>query len=191
MQKYEIEMKVLLTKEQYENLQKELPKKFKQIKKETTHTHIFLHNLNDIRLRHTDKKWELVHKIGESTDTTRPETITSLNSKDEFNNLLNLFKILKLEQYPSWKKHETIFIQQHNNYKYTISLQEIKDFAHILEVEFMSNKDDSNIHIPNIKQIIKNLGLEPIDKEKFNQKINNYIDKYHKNKSEKHNFYKK
>jgi uncharacterized protein YjbK len=50
---YEIELKSLLTKEQYEQLSKILPEKMKKINEETIHTTRY--RPGDIRLRHSDK----------------------------------------------------------------------------------------------------------------------------------------
>ncbi|MDQ7780680.1 MAG: PAS domain S-box protein, partial [Planctomycetota bacterium] len=60
----------------------------------------------------------------------------------------------------------------------SLSLQDIPNFAYILEAEVMS--DEPDMHIPNLKRLISSLGCEPIEPEEFKEKINEYIKKYSK-----------
>lgn len=172
---YEIEIKALLTEEQYNRLSKELSQKMKIINSEVLHTHKFVHNQNDIRLRHSDKKFELVNKNGESTDISRQETTIPLSSKNEIDNIIKLFKTLNFEQHPSWITHKQEYEYNFKGFTYNISIQKIIDFYNILEVEFQSNSDDSSIHKQNMIEIIKSFGLEPIDSKDFKEKIKDYI----------------
>ena len=60
-------------------------------------------------------------------------------------------------------------------FKYIIYLQDIKDFAYVLEVEYLSEDENSLIHERNIRSIFKRLNVEPIDPKDFNDRISRYI----------------
>lgn len=76
---------------------------------------------------------------------------------------------------PPWMVHKREFEYKLNGFTYVVCLQHIKNFAYLLEVEFLSEKDDTGLHEPNIRRIISELGCEPIEPESFSEKINNYI----------------
>ena len=76
---------------------------------------------------------------------------------------------------PPWTKHKKEFIYPYGGFEYIVCLQHIENFAKILEVEFMDQMPDIEIHEPNIREVIKQLGLEPIDSAEFIKKIDKYI----------------
>ena len=76
---------------------------------------------------------------------------------------------------PKWVKHKQEFVTQISGYNYVICLQEIENFGYLLEVERMSEVNDSEIHVPNLQQIIKGFDLEPIEPKEFQAKVRDYI----------------
>lgn len=175
---YEIEIKSLLSEEQYDSLVNKLPKIMNLLNKESLHTQKFKSNDNDIRLRHSKDKFELVHKEGFATDLTRKELTINLESRNEIDNFAKLLKSLSFTEEPSWITHRMDFEHMYDDHTYLISLQHTENFAKILEVEFIANnKDHIQFHEDKIKKIISELGCEPIEPNKFKNKISEYIKK--------------
>ena len=154
---YEIELKALLTKEQYGELIEELPKKMKRINEETVTTTRYRRNggPEDVRLRHSNKISEIVSKSGEPTFLARKEIKIPLHSKEALDHFANVFEVLGLQPDPPWTKYKTEYEIELNGFTYIVCLQHIFNFAYILEVERLSEQDDSKVHEPNIKSIIK------------------------------------
>ena len=171
---YEIELKALLSEEQYRRLYEELPQNCKLINEETIHTTRY--RPGDVRLRHSDKTLEFVCKEGDPTTICRRERRIPVSSREKLDQIAYIFEVLGVEQDPPWTKHKREFEYVYNGFAYLICLQHIERFAYILEVEFLSETPDVEPHEPNLRGIIENLGLEPIDPINFREKINKYID---------------
>lgn len=172
----EIEIKSLLSKEKYEFLKTILPQKFKKINEDSITTVRF--KPKDIRVRFSDKISELVFKDGDPTVMSRNEISIDLKDKNECHKMISLLKELGFEEDPAWLKHKQEFVCEHNGNNYTLSLQHIENFAYILEAEIIA--DNSEKHIPNLKQILSKLGCVPIDSNEFKAKINEYIKNFAK-----------
>ena len=170
---YEIELKSLLTKEQYNRLYDELPRNMKVINRETIHTTRY--RPGDVRLRHSDKTIELVGKQGDATQICRKEIKIPLASKEKMDHLAQVFALLNLQPDPPWTKHKIELEHKYNGFTYIVCLQHIENFAYVLEVEFLSPTDDSHTHEPNLRAIVKTLGCEPIEPKDFLNKISEYI----------------
>ena len=174
---YEIELKALLSEGKYKELCTKLPLQMKLINKETQHTtkYRLLDKKGDIRLRHSNNKFEIVYKDDSCTSIARNEVAISLTSKEEIDRFSKVLALLNLKADPPWTNHRQEFEYEFNGYKYNLSLQYIEKFAYILEVEFLGNKDEERIHEQNIRGIIKKLGCNPINKEEFSEMIKKYI----------------
>jgi hypothetical protein len=164
----EIEIRALLTKEKYEQLKSLLPQKFKQITEDKVTTIKF--QPPDVRIRFSDNFQEIVYKSGNSTHDSRKEISVKLNSKEDCEKMIEILRNTGLKEEPQWFQHKQEFLYDN---KYTLSLQHIKNFAYILEAEIID--EDETLHLPILKQILTNLGCEPIDKEQFKVKIEEYI----------------
>ncbi len=170
---YEIELKTLLTEEQFNRLHSELPKKMKLINTESIHTTRY--RPGDVRLRHSDKTTEIVCKDKDPTTICRKEIVIPLGSIKELEHFSQMLDLLEFKPDPPWLKHKKEFEHRMNGYSYVVCLQHIEKFAYIMEVEFLSQNDDSAIHEPNLRRIIKELGCEPIEPKDFADRINQYI----------------
>ncbi len=171
---YEIELKSLLSKEQYDRLHAELPKKMKMINEETIHTTRY--RPGDTRLRHSDKTTEIVCKEGDPTKICRKEVKIPLVSKEKLDYFAQVFDLLNMKFDPPWIKDKREFEYSVNGFNYIICLQHIHNFAYILEVEFLSDTDTSQIHEPNLRKIMAELGCEPIEPKDFSERIKQYIE---------------
>jgi adenylate cyclase class IV len=168
----EIEIKSLLTRDKYEELKGILPARFRLINSDSITTVKFR---PDVRVRYSDKLNEVVFKDGDPTHYARNEICINLGGRDDCLNMVRMFRSLGMEEEPSWKKHKQEFVLARDGNEYTLSLQHIENFAYILEAEIMS--DDAEKHIPILKDILEDLGCEPIEPADFKARINDYIRK--------------
>jgi hypothetical protein len=175
---YEIEMKALLSKAKYDELFTYLKRNFNQTNEDTIYTTRFLPN--DLRLRFSNKLFELVYKDGDATTISRKEIVIKLKSKEQ---IVFLTKILQLENYKSdapWRKHKLEFDYEYKNFIYCLCLQNIENFGYIFEVEYLSKTNDVAIHEPNIREIMTQLNCEVIEPINFKEKISEYRRLYNK-----------
>ncbi len=170
---YEIELKALLKKEQYEKLSELLQKEYTKINDDVIHSTRY--RPGDIRLRYSNRIFELVHKSGDPTCIFRKETKMSFDNKEDLDKMKDMFDELSLQTDPPWIKHKQEFEIELDGSKYTICLQDIKDFSYILEVEYLSDDENYILHERNIRSIFKKLKVEPIDPKDFNDRISRYI----------------
>jgi adenylate cyclase class IV len=170
----EIEIKSLLTKEKYEELQQNLPLKFKKINEDTITTTRF--KPKDIRIRYSEKIAEMVIKDGDPTTISRKETTINLKSKEDCHKMIEILRELGYKQDPEWTKKKEEFLLKKNNQEYTLSLQNILNFAYILEAEIITEEHNEE-HIKVLKQILKELDCEVIEPKEFKEKIEEYIKK--------------
>lgn len=171
---YEIELKSMLSQEEYNRLSSELPKKMKMINEETIHTKGYMPG--DIRLRYSDKTLEIVCKEGDPTKICRKEVKIPLSSMQQLEYFEQIFELLNMRANPPWTKDKREFEYLFNGFTYVVCLQNIHNFAHVLEVEFLSDTDTSQIHEPNLRAIIAELGCKPIDPRDFSERIRKYIE---------------
>lgn len=169
---YEIEIKSLLNKNKYDELLSFFRSEYLEINDEIIHTTRYLPN--DLRLRYSDKTFEVVYKDGTPTSICRKEIIVPLQ---DMNHLIYLEKIFLLEQYSkdrSWIKHKIEFEYPYGDYMYCLCLQHIYDFGYILEVEYINSVNDSNIHENNIREVMRKLNCKEIDSTSFTDKIHKF-----------------
>lgn len=171
---YEIELKALLSKGQYDRLYSELPQRMRMINEETIHTTRY--RPGDVRLRHSDKTLEIVCKESDPTKICRKEVRIPLASKEQLDYFTQVFDLLHMQFDPPWIKDKQEFEYPVNGFTYVVCLQHIRNFAYILEVEFLSETDTSQIHEPNLRRIVSELGCEPIEPGDFSERIMKYIE---------------
>jgi len=170
---YEIELKALLSKDQYDSLSELLNKYYVKVNDDVIHTTRY--RPGDVRLRYSNRIFELVCKDGDPTKICRKELKLSFESKDEYDKMFDIFTELKLQSDPSWIKHKQEFEYDLDGQKYIICLQDIKNFAYVLEVEILTIEPNMPLHEKNIRTIFANLKVQAIDPKEFNDKITRYI----------------
>jgi adenylate cyclase class IV len=175
---YEIELKAIFDKAKYDELDKLLngDEKFKPLNKESITTEFFKadQDKTDVRLRNSDKTIEIVCKKGLVTRSCRKEIRIPLESMDHLNHFCMIFDLLPLTKNPQTLKHKQEFLYNFNGYDYVVCLQHIENFAYLMEVEFMAEQDDSEIHEPNLLGILVEFGLKLIDDAKFLKRVEDY-----------------
>ena len=118
---------------------------------------------------------EIVCKEGDPTKICRKEIVIPVSTKNELDHYEQICILQGMEPDPPWVKHKHEFEYQLGGFTYNICIQDIKNFAYLLEVEYISEKDDSLIHEPNLRKIITDLGCDPIDPKDFSERIKRYI----------------
>ncbi len=175
---YEIELKSIFDKKKYDQLNELLNSddKYKLFNKETITTEFYKadEDKTDVRLRYSDKTIEIVTKKGLVTRCVRKEIKIPLPNKDTLDHFRYVFDLLPLTPNPKTLKHKQEFTYNFNDYDYVVCLQHIENFAYLMEVEFLAEKDDSEIHEPNLKEILNEFGLNLIEGEKFLKRVEDY-----------------
>lgn len=171
---FEIELKAILSFEQYQRLLVELPKRMQFLKKDTVYTTRY--RPGDVRLRKSSLGFELVCKQGDVTDMTRKEMCIPL-SPDQAEGISHVFDVLGFKSDPSWTQHKTAFQTKVGDFTYSVCLQHIEQFAYLLEVEHLSTHNDSAIHEPVIRTIIEQAGCKPLNPIEFSRQIEQYVQK--------------
>jgi len=170
---FEIELKALLTKDQYERLRRELPHTMRVVDEDVVHT--IRYRPGNVRLRFSGKMQEFVTKSGDPTKICSKEIVIPLESREQLDAFAESLAVLNFKPDPSWITHKQEFETQHKGRIYLISLQHIEKFAYILEVEIMCDTDESDKHELALRSIIKSLVCEPIDPRDFSDRIKQYI----------------
>ena len=170
---YEIELKALLTEQKYNELSELLLKDYFKINDDVIHSTRY--RPGDITLRFSNKIFELVQKSGDPTNIIRKETKLSFENKEDFDKMKNIFDDLKIQGDQTSIIHKQEFQIQLEDYNYIICLQDTKDFAKILKVEYLSEDENYIFHERNIRTVFKRLNVDPIDPKEFNDKITRYI----------------
>jgi CYTH domain-containing protein len=175
---FEIELKSVFDREKFDQLNELLnnSEKYKLFNKESITTHFYKADADktDVRLRHSDETIELVCKKGLVTRICRKEIKIPLSSMDKLEHLQQVLDFLPLDKQLKTLKNKQEFIYDFNGYEYILCLQHIENFAYLLEVEFLAEQDDSQIHEPNLRAILAELDLELINSEKFLKRVDDY-----------------
>jgi adenylate cyclase class IV len=176
---YEIEIKSVFNADKYQEIKTllETDPRFRLFNEDSIHTLFYKDKTgNDIRLRNSDKIIEFVYKKGLVTKYCRKEVKIPLENLEQINHFVQVFDHLPLEKQRGTLKHKKEYWFNYQGFDYCVCLQFIEDFAHIVEVEYLAEKEEeSDLHIPNILEIMKILNLQVIDGEKFMARVFDYI----------------
>lgn len=171
---YEIELKAALTKQDYDRLDQLLnnDQRFKKFHTETIKTTRY--QPGDVRLRISDKTCEIVCKKGLVTKICRKEVKIPIDSEEKLDYFDKVLEILEFKPDRSWLKHKQEFTYEMNGFEYVVCLQHIEDFAYILEVEFIADRDQSHLHSDNLHKILEELNVKLIDNERFLNRVEDF-----------------
>jgi len=174
----EVEIKALLTEERYRYLKGLLPARFQKVNDDNITTIKF--RPHDVRVRYSDKKREVIFKSGDDDPAavSREEISIPLQTQEDCDKMVALLDAVGLSQHPTWTTEKQEFLCEMAGNQYTLSLQNIPNFAYILEAEAIT--DEPSKHIPNLKKLIASLGCTPIEPDEFREKVREYQVKYSK-----------
>ncbi len=169
---YELELKSLLTKEEYDFLLADLSKDYIKLDDDIVYNKRY--RPGDIRLRHSNRVFELVKK-DLINEYVCKKTVFSFDNKDDFDKMQDVFDNLQLISEPTSIKHNQDFRFDLDGYNYIISLQDIKDFTYFIEIKIQIDDENFILHEMNIKSIFKRLNLKPINPKEFSTLIAQYV----------------
>ncbi len=169
---YELELKALLTKEQYDFLLTYLSKDYTKLDDDVVYNKRY--RPGDIRLRYSNRVFELVKKELINEYVCK-KTVFSFDNKDDFDKMQDVFDNLQLLSEPTSIKHNQDFKFILDGFNYIVSLQDIKNFTYFIEIKIQIDDENFIIHEMNIKSIFKRLNLEPINPKEFSNLIAQYI----------------
>ncbi len=176
---YEIELKALLDKAEYDRLDDLLANdsRFRLFNTETIKTSFFKDKeKNDMRLRISDKTCEFVYKKGLVKEYCRKEIKIPLPDEETLEHFREVLRLLPFYAERGTIKHKKEYFYSYKGEEYVICLQHLEDFAYILEIEFLAeNQEVSEYHIKNNQEILNELKLKVIDGEKFMKRLYHYI----------------
>lgn len=177
---YEIEIKALLSESKFAQLLNTFSQSMALINEEKLYSRRY--RPNDLRLRYSDKRKEIVFKTGGVTSVIRRELIIPLKSMHEIKFFEMLFLLLGFKLDAPWNKKRYDFIYNYRSFDYILSLEFIEDFSHLLEIEIQTNSNDLGPHKANIELLMAKFGCEPANEDYFQMLLDRYIEDYKSNK---------
>ena len=160
----EVELKIFLTKEQYNHLESFFRKEGEFLNEDNQETFYFT-GKDDLRIQRNDFYSKLVLKKGKVHDEAREEFEVKF-SKEEFESLERLFLALGYEVQIKWLRKRLNFNWQ----GVSVSLDNTKGYGMILELEKLSDEAGKAKALEFLKQKAKELNLEVTPREEFEKK---------------------
>lgn len=167
-QNIEVEIRSFITKEKFQELLDFFKKNAELTKKDFQETHYFDCE-QDLRIQKNNSGSKIWLKKGKLHDDAREE-IEIKTDKENFQNLENLFKNLGHNIEIKWERLR----HQFNWNEIKICLDYTKGYGYIIELEKMSNEQDKEKTLEELKQKLKELNIPLTPKEIFNEKYNYY-----------------
>ncbi|MCC7570056.1 hypothetical protein KO465_01775 [Candidatus Micrarchaeota archaeon] len=177
----EHEIRAVLTKEKYDELNKLFNDKYNKILDDKSITEKFRMDAvgKDIRIRYSENISEMVIKSNDPTNVSRLETSIYLKSAEDCKKMIEFLGEAGLKQDPPWLKTKQEFEMIYNGKKYVLSLQHIEKFAYILEVE-LQTENFTEEHLYEMNQILRMFGCSRVDANLFKKMIKEYINTHQK-----------
>lgn len=166
--KVEVELRSIITKQKYDQLLKFFKSKAKFLGKEEQLTH-YLDDNGTLRLQKTNDVSKIWLKQGRIHETVHEEMQVEFPS-NRFKDLVNLFDSIGKDAKIKWIRIRYNFRWEGAN----VMLDYTKGYAHILEIEIISEKKNSIREKRKIELLFKKLGVLPTPKREFDSKYNFY-----------------
>jgi predicted adenylyl cyclase CyaB len=169
--KIEVEIRSFINKEKYEELLEFFNKNAEFIKEDFQETHYF-NCKQDLRIQKNNKGSKIWLKKGELHDDAREEIeiFVSKENENNFKNLGKLFNALGHDVEIKWLRKRNQF----NWDGIKICLDYTQGYGYILELEKISNEENKNQVLKELKQKLHKLNIEETPKEIFTEKYNDY-----------------
>ncbi|HLC58246.1 MAG TPA: CYTH domain-containing protein [Candidatus Nanoarchaeia archaeon] len=168
MNNIEVELKVFISEQKYNELLDFFTKNAEFLKKDNQETYYF-DCKEDFRIQKNDYFSKLVWKSGKVHDHQREEIEIKFD-KDDFSKSERLLKLLGFDVGIKWFRERTDF--KWNDI--SISVDFTKGYGYILELEKMSSEQDKEKTEEYLKEILKSLNLELTPREEFEKKFKYY-----------------
>ena len=164
----EVEIRSFISKERYSELLEFLKINTKFINEDYQETYYF-DSQEDLRIQKNNFFSKIWLKKGKIHDEFREEVEIKFN-KEDFNKLEKLFLTLGFNVNIKWFRTRHTFQWDDIN----IMLDYTKGYGYIIELEKMSNEEDKEAVLRELKEKLKLLDIEQTPKEEFNEKYNYY-----------------
>ncbi len=168
MQNIEVEVKSLISKEQYEDLLNFFHKNAKFLKEDYQETYYFDAPV-DLRIQKNNFFSKIVLKAGKVHDEIREETEIKF-SKEDFERLEKLFLSIGFNVQIKWFRNRLEF--EWNGLD--VCLDFTKGYGYIIEIEKLCDEPEKEQALEFIKQKFKELDISITPREDFDNKYNNY-----------------
>ncbi len=164
----EVEIRSFITERQYEQLLEFFNKNAKLKKRDYQETSYFDCS-EDLRIQKNDNYSKVWLKKGNLHDEHREE-IEIKFGKEDFGILENLFFALGYKTQIKWFRKRYQFEWE----DITVCVDYTRGYGHIIELEKMSDEENAEKSLNELKGKLKILDIELTPKEKFEEKFDNY-----------------
>lgn len=168
----EVEIQTFITKEKYEELLEFFKQNAEFVKEDFQETFYFDENSN-LRIQRNDSGAKLWHKSGNVHDEFMEE-IEIHAKREDFENMEKFLNKLGHSVKIKWFRQRKQF--DWNGTK--VCLDYTKGYGYILELERISDDENKERILQELKQKLMNLGIPETPKEIFNEKYNYYKDNW-------------
>ncbi|MBI2671885.1 CYTH domain-containing protein [Candidatus Woesearchaeota archaeon] len=174
MKNIEVEVRSLISEERYKELI-EFFKKECEIIKEDKHETYYFDCEEDLRIYRTNSNSIVLLKKGKVHDYFREE-IEIKFKREDFEELEKLFSNLGFNVAVKWFRKRLEFKWQDIN----VCLDYTKGYGYIIELEKMSDENEKETILNELKDKLKTLNIKITSKEEFNKKYEYYIKNWKK-----------
>ena len=167
-EKIEVEIRSFITKEKYEELLEFFKQNAEFVKEDFQETHYFDCE-QDLRIQKNNKGSKIWLKKGKIHDDAREE-IEIFTQEDKFEDLGKLFNNLGHNVEIKWLRKR----KQFNWSEIKVCLDYTKGYGYIIELEKISDEENKEKVLEELKQKLNELNIPLTSKEEFENKYNYY-----------------
>ncbi len=164
----EVEIKAILSKERYEELLEFFKQNAKFVKEDFQETFYFDENSN-LRIQRSNNEAKLWHKSGNVHDEFMEE-IEIPAKRENFENMEKFLNKLGHSVKIKW-------LRKRNEFDWDgikVCIDYTKGYAYIIELEKMSDEENKQKTLNELKEKLNELNIPLTPKEEFNEKYNSY-----------------
>ncbi len=164
----EVEIRSFISEEKYHSLLDFFKQNSKLINEDQQETHYF-DCKEDLRIQNNNHFCKVWLKKGELHDNHREEIEVKL-PKEDFSNLQKLFSALGYSTEIKWFRKRHTFSWE----GISVMLDNTKGYGHIIELEKMSDEENKEKSLKELKEKLSSLNIPLTPKEEFSKKYDHY-----------------
>lgn len=172
--KIEVELRSFISKEVYDKLLNFFNQNAKKSLEDFQETH-YLNSEQDLRIQKNNYFSKIWMKGGKIHDDFREEIEIKFNKKD-FEEIKKLFSKLGFST-------KIIWLRDRKQFRWgdiEVSLDFTKGYGYIIELEKLSDEENKESVLQELREKFKELNIEITSKEEFNNKFNEYKENWRK-----------
>lgn len=167
-QNIEVEIRSFISQEKYQELLNYFKQNAELVKEDFQETHYF-DCKQDLRIQKNNSGSKIWLKKGNLHDDAREEIEVKTN-ENEFENLQKLFQALGYNIEIKWERLR----HQFNWKEIKVCIDYTKGYGYIIELEKMSNEEDKEKILEELKQKLQELNIPLTSKKEFENKFQDY-----------------